>query len=64
MDEKNRLYQNEIKKNSQEIDENTRDQIKKGTEQRLHMLKIIFMCSEQKKNAAKFLIEEMLVIEQ
>ncbi len=56
LENKNRLLENEIAKNMREIDENSRDHIKKATEQRLHMLKLMHFCPEQKKRAAKFLI--------
>ncbi len=40
------------------------DNLKKLTEQRVHMLKMMYHSPEDKKNAAKFLVQEMLNIEQ
>ncbi len=43
---------------------NIKDNISRLTEQRLHMLKCLHYLPEEKKRAAKFLIEEMVTMEE
>jgi len=64
LEEKVRNVKKDIEGNKKKLAENLNDNLKKLTEQRLHMLKMMYYVPEEKKNAAKYLIEEMLNIEQ
>ncbi len=57
LEEKLRNVRKDIEGNKKKISENLNDNLKKLTEQRLHMLKMMYHLPEEKKNAAKYLIE-------
>lgn len=54
----------EIGNSKRQLVSNLRENASRMTEQRLHMLKCLHYLPEEKKRAAKFLIEEMVTMEE
>ena len=64
MEQHNHGLEKEIEANKKLLATNLRDYSSRLTEQRLHMLKCLHYLPEDKKRAAKYLIEEMVSMEE
>jgi Fe2+ or Zn2+ uptake regulation protein len=63
LEQQNLALEKDVGNYKKQLVSNLRDNASRITEQRLHMLKCLHYLPEDKKKAAKFLIEEMVTME-